>query len=188
MTAYLPQTDSEIRDMPAQIGLDSIDDISEDVRLKRPLNLAPGPAEADVPATAASLAGKNRPDDFQCPALRRAAAEAGWNSPRSFGAVEDAGADLAGVLVQVPNIYGALEHLEDWASAVHDSGGLLYCAGANLNAVMGHTRPEDMGFDVMHMNLHKTFSTPYGGGGPVLVRKERPPCLPVPVIEKSAER
>lgn len=148
MTAYLPQTDSEIRDMPAQIGLDSIDDlfadISEDVRLKRPLNLAPGPAEADVPAaalhrrlerTGLTISNASLYDGFT------AAAEAGWNSPRSVGAVEDADADLAGALVQAPNIYGALEHLEGWASAVHDAGGLLYCDGANLNAVMGHTRP-----------------------------------------------
>ncbi|MEE9541026.1 MAG: aminomethyl-transferring glycine dehydrogenase subunit GcvPB, partial [Candidatus Thorarchaeota archaeon] len=74
------------------------------------------------------------------------------------------------------------------AGIVHDSGGLLYYDGANLNAIMGISRPGDMGFDVMHMNLHKTFSTPHGGGGPgsgaVGVKAKLTELLPVPRIVK----
>jgi glycine dehydrogenase subunit 2 len=73
---------------------------------------------------------------------------------------------------------------------VHDAGGLTYYDGANLNAILGKVRPGDMGFDVIHMNLHKTFSTPHGGGGPgagaVGVSERLLPFLPVPIVEKSA--
>ncbi len=79
------------------------------------------------------------------------------------------------------------ENIVEIARLVHEAGGLLYYDGANMNAIMGITRPGDMGFDVVHLNLHKTFSTPHGGGGPgsgpVGVKKELADFLPVPVIE-----
>jgi glycine dehydrogenase subunit 2 len=78
------------------------------------------------------------------------------------------------------------------ATLVHDAGGLLYYDGANLNAILGKVRPGDMGFDVIHMNLHKTFSTPHGGGGPgagaVGVGARLRPFLPVPVVARDAGR
>lgn len=77
------------------------------------------------------------------------------------------------------------------AKAVHEAGGLLYYDGANMNAIMGYTRPGDMGFDVVHLNIHKTLSTPHGGGGPgggpVGVKERLLPFLPVPLVEKEGE-
>jgi glycine dehydrogenase subunit 2 len=73
----------------------------------------------------------------------------------------------AGIMLTNPSTLGVFErHIKDIASIVHEAGGLLYYDGANLNAILGKVRPGDMGFDVIHMNLHKTFSTPHGGGGP----------------------
>ncbi|RLG69461.1 MAG: aminomethyl-transferring glycine dehydrogenase subunit GcvPB, partial [Methanobacteriota archaeon] len=73
----------------------------------------------------------------------------------------------AGLMLTNPNTLGLFEEeIEEIARRVHDAGGLLYYDGANLNAIMGKTRPGDMGFDIVHFNLHKTFSTPHGGGGP----------------------
>jgi glycine dehydrogenase subunit 2 len=78
------------------------------------------------------------------------------------------------------------------ARIVHTAGGLLYYDGANLNAILGKVRPGDMGFDVIHMNLHKTFSTPHGGGGPgagaVGVSARLAPFLPIPIVGKDADR
>ena len=77
------------------------------------------------------------------------------------------GPDVAGIMLTNPNTVGLFEEeIIDIARAVHDVGGLLYYDGANLNAILGAVRPGDMGFDIVHMNLHKTFATPHGGGGP----------------------
>ena len=77
------------------------------------------------------------------------------------------GPDVAGIMLTNPNTLGLFEEeITEIASAVHDVGGLLYYDGANLNAILGVVRPGDMGFDIVHMNLHKTFATPHGGGGP----------------------
>jgi len=77
------------------------------------------------------------------------------------------GPDVAGIMLTNPNTLGLFEEeITEIAAAVHDVGGLLYYDGANLNAILGAVRPGDMGFDVVHMNLHKTFATPHGGGGP----------------------
>ena len=77
------------------------------------------------------------------------------------------GQDTAGLMLTNPNTLGLFDpHILEICRIVHDAGGLCYYDGANLNAVMGHARPGDMGFDCMHVNLHKTFSTPHGGGGP----------------------
>jgi len=100
---------------------------------------------------------------------------------------EAVGPDTAGLMLTNPSTLGLFEtNIQEVAKIVHDAGGLLYYDGANLNAIMGIVRPGDMGFDVMHLNLHKTFSTPHGGGGPgsgpVGVKKELIPFLPYPVV------
>ena len=77
------------------------------------------------------------------------------------------GEDTAGLMLTNPNTVGLFDkHIKEITDIIHDAGGLCYYDGANLNAVMGKCRPGDMGFDVVHVNLHKTFSTPHGGGGP----------------------
>lgn len=100
--------------------------------------------------------------------------------------------EIAGLMLTNPNTLGLFDpNIKEIADIVHEAGGLLYYDGANLNAVMGIARPGDMGFDVVHVNLHKTFSTPHGGGGPgsgpVGVKEALVPFLPVPVIEKRGE-
>ena len=94
---------------------------------------------------------------------------------------------LAGLMLTNPSTLGLFElNVKEIADIIHHAGGLLYYDGANLNAVMGYSRPGDMGFDVVHLNLHKTFSTPHGGGGPgsgpVGVKKELAAYLPCPGI------
>jgi len=94
---------------------------------------------------------------------------------------------VAGIMLTNPNTLGLFEQdIKEIADIIHDAGGLLYYDGANLNAIMGKSRPGDMGFDVVHLNLHKTFSTPHGGGGPgsgpVFVNEKLVPFLPVPDI------
>ncbi|MFO7172954.1 MAG: aminomethyl-transferring glycine dehydrogenase subunit GcvPB [Bacillota bacterium] len=102
------------------------------------------------------------------------------------------GPDTAALMMTNPSTLGLFDtNIEEVARLVHEAGGLLYYDGANLNALMGYARPGDMGFDVVHLNLHKTFSTPHGGGGPgggpVGVKKELVPFLPVPVVEKAPD-
>lgn len=99
--------------------------------------------------------------------------------------------ETAGFMLTNPSTLGLFErNIEEAAKLVHEAGGLLYYDGANLNAIMGKVRPGDMGFDVMHINLHKTFSTPHGGGGPgsgpVGVGARLVEFLPVPVVSKVA--
>lgn len=100
--------------------------------------------------------------------------------------------EIAGLMLTNPNTLGLFDkNILEIAEIVHNAGGLLYYDGANLNAIMGVSRPGDMGFDVVHVNLHKTFSTPHGGGGPgagpVGVKKALIPFLPVPVVGKNEE-
>jgi glycine dehydrogenase subunit 2 len=100
---------------------------------------------------------------------------------------EAVGTHTAGIMLTNPSTLGVFErHIQEIAAVVHQAGGLLYYDGANLNAILGKVRPGDMGFDVIHMNLHKTFSTPHGGGGPgagpVGVGKRLEPFLPVPMV------
>ena len=97
------------------------------------------------------------------------------------------GPKTAGIMLTNPSTLGVFERrIKEIAARVHDAGGMLYYDGANLNAILGKVRPGDMGFDVIHMNLHKTFSTPHGGGGPgagpVGVSRRLEPFLPVPLI------
>ncbi len=98
--------------------------------------------------------------------------------------------DTAGIMITNPNTLGFFEeNILDIADIVHSRGGLVYCDGANMNAVMGVAQMGKIGVDVMHLNLHKTFSTPHGGGGPgsgpVCVKKDLEPFLPVPRIVKT---
>ena len=97
------------------------------------------------------------------------------------------GPETAGLMMTNPSTCGVFERqIETIASVVHEAGGLLYYDGANLNAILGKVKPGDMGFDVLHMNLHKTFATPHGGGGPgsgpVGVGKRLEPFIPTPVV------
>jgi glycine dehydrogenase subunit 2 len=99
------------------------------------------------------------------------------------------GPQTAGIMLTNPSTIGVFERrIVEIAKLVHEAGGLLYYDGANLNAILGKVRPGDMGFDAIHMNLHKTFSTPHGGGGPgagaVGVSERLKPFLPIPMIEK----
>lgn len=101
--------------------------------------------------------------------------------------------DLAAFMLTNPNTLGLFEsEIQKIAHLVHDAGGLLYMDGANLNALLGLTRPGDMGFDVVHFNMHKTFSTPHGGGGPgagaLGVKSNLEPFLPVPVVSRKKDR
>ncbi len=99
--------------------------------------------------------------------------------------------NTAAIMLTNPNTLGLFEKgIGEIARRVHDAGALLYLDGANLNALLGLTRPGDMGFDIVHFNLHKTFSTPHGGGGPgagpVGVKQALAPFLPFPLIERRA--
>jgi len=103
------------------------------------------------------------------------------------------GPRTAGLMLTNPSTLGVFERtIREIRRIVHGAGGLLYYDGANLNAILGKVKPGDMGFDVIHMNLHKTFSTPHGGGGPgagpVGVSERLKPFLPVPMVglQKSA--
>jgi glycine dehydrogenase subunit 2 len=103
------------------------------------------------------------------------------------------GPKTAGIMLTNPSTLGVFERrIEEVARVVHEAGGLLYYDGANLNAILGKVRPGDMGFDVIHMNLHKTFSTPHGGGGPgsgaVGVNQRLLPFMPIPVVGKEGDR
>jgi glycine dehydrogenase subunit 2 len=103
------------------------------------------------------------------------------------------GPATAGIMLTNPSTLGVFERkIVQIARIVHDAGGLLYYDGANLNAILGKVRPGDMGFDVIHMNLHKTFSTPHGGGGPgsgaVGVSARLKPFLPLPIVGKEGTR
>ena len=100
------------------------------------------------------------------------------------------GGHVAGLMLTNPNTLGLFEDdIAEICDLIHKTGGLVYCDGANMNALVGRARPGDMGFDVMHFNLHKTFSSPHGGGGPgsgpVGIKKILEPYLPVPQVIKT---
>jgi glycine dehydrogenase subunit 2 len=100
--------------------------------------------------------------------------------------------DVAGLMLTNPNTLGLFEkNIKEICRIVHEAGGLVYMDGANMNALVGVARPGDMGVDVIHLNLHKTFSTPHGGGGPgcgpCCCTKELEPFLPVPRVVKDGE-
>jgi len=142
--------------------------------------LIPDTAHGTNPATAA-LCGYD--------VVPIASGDTGVLSAESVAAFMDD--DVAALMVTNPNTLGLFEKdIRRICDIVHEGGGLVYCDGANLNALMGIARPGDMGMDVMHFNLHKTFSTPHGGGGPgagpVGVSEKLVPFLPKPVVVKDA--
>ncbi len=139
--------------------------------------LVPDAAHGTNPATAVMCGYKSReiptgPDgDIDFEALKKAI-----------------GPHTAGLMLTNPSTLGVFDRrIKEMAAIVHEAGGLLYYDGANLNAILGKVLPGDMGFDVVHLNLHKTFSTPHGGGGPgagpVGVGEKLRPFLPVPMVE-----
>jgi glycine dehydrogenase subunit 2 len=100
--------------------------------------------------------------------------------------------NVAALMLTNPNTCGLFEpRVKEIADVLHKAGAYFYCDGANFNAIVGKVRPADFGVDVMHFNLHKTFSTPHGGGGPgsgpIAVRKELAPFLPVPHVIKQGD-
>lgn len=146
----------------------------------RTIVLVPESAHGTNPATAALLGFRVRP----IPA-------------RDDGAVhlDDVtgllGPDVAAIMLTNPNTCGLFEpQIIAIAAAVHEAGGYFYCDGANFNAIVGKVRPGDLGIDAMHINLHKTFSTPHGGGGPgagpVVLSERLAPFAPVPFVRKEA--
>ena len=140
--------------------------------------LIPSAAHGTNPATAVMCGYKVR----EIPVLA--------NGDVDLAALKEAvGPQTAGLMMTNPSTCGVFEQqIEEIAKTVHEAGGLLYYDGANLNAILGKVRPGDMGFDVLHMNLHKTFATPHGGGGPgagpVGVGERLLPFLPTPVAGK----
>ena len=103
------------------------------------------------------------------------------------------GPKTAGIMLTNPSTLGVFEEkIQEIANIIHQAGGLLYYDGANFNAILGKVRPGDMGFDVVHLNLHKTFATPHGGGGPgsgpVVANERLLPYLPVPRVVKEGDR
>lgn len=103
------------------------------------------------------------------------------------------GPQTAGIMLTNPSTLGVFEQkIQEMAAIIHKAGGLLYYDGANLNAILGKVRPGDMGFDVMHINLHKTFATPHGGGGPgggpIAVSERLIPFMPMPIVAKEGDQ
>jgi glycine dehydrogenase subunit 2 len=148
----------------------------------RQVVLVPESAHGTNPATAA-FAGY-RVEDIPANAAGRVDLEA---LKRRLGP------DVAAVMITNPNTCGLFEpDMIAISEAVHASGGLVYCDGANFNAIVGKVRPGDLGIDAMHINLHKTFSTPHGGGGPgsgpVVLSAALTPFAPLPFVEKQGDR
>ena len=149
---------------------------------KRRIVLVPNSAHGTNPATAASIGYEvkpvpARPDGTVAPEAVKAAL-----SP-----------DVAAIMLTNPNTCGLFERdVRAIAEAVHEAGAYFYCDGANFNAIVGKVRPGDLGVDAMHINLHKTFSTPHGGGGPgsgpVVLSKALAPFAPVPFVTKESGR
>src|SRR5208282_4047380 len=102
------------------------------------------------------------------------------------------GPDVAAMMLTNPNTCGLFEpEVVEIAAALHEAGAYLYCDGANFNAIAGKVRPGDLGADAMHINLHKTFSTPHGGGGPgsgpVVLSEALDPFAPLPFVVRAGD-
>ncbi len=148
----------------------------------RKVVLAPDSAHGTNPATAAALGFTVRP------------IPAGEDGLVHAGAVAAAlGPDVAAIMLTNPNTCGLFEReIVEIARLVHEAGAYFYCDGANFNAIVGKVRPGDLGVDAMHINLHKTFSTPHGGGGPgagpVVLSSRLAPYAPVPFLRRDGEK
>ena len=151
----------------------------------RTVVLVPESAHGTNPATAALLNFKVTPVPADEDGTVRASAVR--------RAIEEQGAEtIAGIMLTNPNTCGLFEReIKDIADAVHEAGGYFYCDGANFNAIMGRIKPGDLGVDAMHFNLHKTFSTPHGGGGPgsgpVVLSERLAAFAPVPFLAKDGD-
>lgn len=152
--------------------------------------LIPDSAHGTNPATA-SMAGYDVVEVPSAPdgtiSFEDVVDHAGKRHPGLLSLVETLGPEIAGAMITNPNTLGVFEHrIQEIADLLHNQGALLYMDGANMNALVGVARPGDFGVDVMHLNLHKTFSTPHGGGGPgagpVACSAQLEPFLPRPVI------
>ena len=146
----------------------------------RPVILVPDSAHGTNPATAA-FAG-----------FRVEAIPANGGRVDTEALIARLGPDVAGVMITNPNTCGLFERdMKRIADAVHEAGGYVYCDGANFNAIVGRVRPGDLGIDAMHINLHKTFSTPHGGGGPgsgpVVLSEALAPYGPLPFTARMAD-
>ena len=148
---------------------------------KKTILLAPDSAHGTNPASAA-IAG-----------YRVVSIPSGADGLMDLAALERAvGDDVAGVMLTCPNTLGLFNpHIREICDLIHSVDGLAYYDGANLNAIVGKSRPGDFGFDIVHLNLHKTFATPHGGGGPgagpVGVKERLVPFLPVSIVVKRAD-
>jgi len=163
--------------------LDARDGVGEGDRPRRHVMLIPDSAHGTNPASA-HLSG------FTVKTVRSTA-----EGQTDLDALSElcAAGDVAGLMLTNPNTVGLFErNIREICQIVHDAGGLVYMDGANMNALVGWARPGDMGVDVIHLNLHKTFSTPHGGGGPgsgpCCCTKELEPYLPVPRIVRAEDR
>lgn len=149
----------------------------------RKVMLVPDSAHGTNPATAAMCGYSLRVIPTK---------ETGRMTVEDFKAALGDGRDVAGMMVTNPNTCGLFEDdILEISKLLHAAGGYFYGDGANFNALVGKIRPGDLGVDVMHINLHKTFSTPHGGGGPgsgpICTTAELAPYMPVPVVEKRGE-
>ena len=160
------------------------------VAMIRAYHLANGDAERDEIIVPDAAHGTNPATATMCGCKVREIPTAADGDVDIAALREVVGPKTAGIMLTNPSTLGVFERrITEIAKIVHDAGGLLYYDGANLNAILGKVRPGDMGFDVIHLNLHKTFSTPHGGGGPgsgaVGVGDRLKPFLPIPVVGKQ---
>ncbi len=154
---------------------------------KRKIILTPDSAHGTNPATAATCGFEVRNISTEETGLLTIEA-----FKEALTLTDPNGADIAGMMVTNPNTCGLFEKdILEISKLLHDVGGYFYCDGANFNAMVGKIRPGDFGVDVMHLNLHKTFSTPHGGGGPgsgpICVTEELAQYMPVPTVIKDGD-
>lgn len=152
---------------------------------KRKIVLTPDSAHGTNPATAATCGFEVRNISTQGTGMLGVEA-----FKEALYATDPNGADIAGMMVTNPNTCGLFEKdIMEISELLHEAGGYFYCDGANFNALVGTARPGDLGVDVMHLNLHKTFSTPHGGGGPgsgpIVCTEELAQYMPVPTVIKK---
>jgi glycine dehydrogenase subunit 2 len=163
------------------------------IQLIRAYHKSRGDTERDVILVPDSAHGTN-PATVAAAGFKTISLKSGADGSVDLDALGSALSErVAGMMLTVPSTLGLFEpDILKISKMVHDAGGQMYGDGANLNALVGHIRPGDLGFDVMHINLHKTFTTPHGGGGPgsgpVAVRSHLAQFLPGPVVSKQGDK